>query len=129
APVLLVLGLLFLDQYEDTLIAAELDALRTQGELIAASIGEGAVIVNAANDAIPLFTPEGALRVIDPEPARQLLRRLAALARLRAQLFDRHGQPLADSRLLQGPGGAVQIQDLPPMEGGRVLHFLRRVYD
>ena len=38
APVLLVLGLLFLDEYQDTLIAAELEALRTQGELIAAAI-------------------------------------------------------------------------------------------
>ena len=45
APVLLVLGLLFLDEYQDNLIATELDALNTQGELIAAAIGEGAVVV------------------------------------------------------------------------------------
>jgi len=128
APVLLVLGLLFLDQYEDTLIAAELDALRTQGELIAASIGEGAVVI-ADNDAIPLFTPEGAMRVIDPDPARQLLRRQASLARLRAQLFDRDGKLLADSRLLQGPGGEVQVQDLPPVESSAVLRVVHKVYD
>ncbi len=128
APVLLVLGLLFLDQYEDTLIAAELDALRTQGELMAASIGEGAVIISD-NDAIPLFTPEGAMRVIDPDPARQLLRRQGTIARLRAQLFDRDGKLLADSRLLQGPGGEVQVQDLPPMESSQVLRFVHMVYD
>ncbi|MCA0199556.1 MAG: sensor histidine kinase [Proteobacteria bacterium] len=128
APVLLVLGLLFLDQYEDTLIAAELDALRTQGELMAASIGEGAVIISE-NDAIPLFTPEGAMRVIDPDPARQLLRRQGTIARLRAQLFDRDGKLLADSRLLQGPGGEVQVQDLPPMESSRFLRFVHAVYD
>jgi len=128
APVLLVLGLLFLDQYEDTLIAAELEALRTQGELIAASIGEGAVIISD-NDAIPLFTPEGAMRVIDPDPARQLLRRQASLARLRAQLFDRDGKLLADSRLLQGPGGEVQVQDLPPMESSTVMRVIHMVYD
>ncbi|MCC6915348.1 MAG: stimulus-sensing domain-containing protein [Rhodospirillaceae bacterium] len=128
APVLLVLGLLFLDQYEDTLIAAELDALRTQGELMAASIGEGAVIISDT-DAIPLFTPEGAMRVIDPDPARQLLRRQGTIARLRAQLFDRDGKLLADSRLLQGPGGEVQVQDLPPMESSQVLRFVHMVYD
>jgi len=128
APVLLVLGLLFLDQYEDTLIAAELDALRTQGELMAASIGEGAVIISD-NDAIPLFTPEGAMRVIDPDPARQLLRRQGTIARLRAQLFDRDGKLLADSRLLQGPGGEVQVQDLPPMESSAALRFVHSVYD
>lgn len=128
APVLLVLGLLFLDQYEDTLIAAELDGLRTQGELIAASIGEGAVIISD-NDAIPLFTPEGAMRVIDPDPARQLLRRQASLARLRAQLFDRDGKLLADSRLLQGPGGEVEVQDLPPVESSSVLRLVHSLYD
>ena len=128
APVLLVLGLLFLDQYEDTLIAAELDALRTQGELMAASIGEGAVII-ADTDAIPLFTPEGAMRVIDPDPARQLLRRQGNIARLRAQLFDRDGKLLADSRLLQGPGGEVQVQDLPPVESSALVRFMHSLYD
>lgn len=128
APVLLVLGLLFLDQYEDTLIASELDALRTQGELIAASIGEGAVVISDS-DAIPLFTPEGALRVIDPDPARQLLRRQAGLARLRGQLFDRNGDLLADSRLLQGMGGEVQVQDLPPLESNTALRVARSIYD
>jgi two-component system, OmpR family, sensor histidine kinase ChvG len=128
APVLLVLGLLFLDQYEDTLIAAELEDLRTHGEVIAASIGEGAVIVSDS-DAIPLFTTEGATRVIDPDSARQLLRRQASFARLRAQLFDRDGKLLADSRLLQGPGGEVQVQDLPPLESSALLRFARTVYD
>ena len=128
APVLLVLGLLFLDQYEDTLIAAELDALRTQGELMAASIGEGAVII-ADTDAIPLFTPEGAMRVIDPDPARQLLRRQGNIARLRAQLFDRDGKLLADSRLLQGPGGEVQVQDLPPVESSALVRLMHSLYD
>ncbi len=127
APVLLVLGILFLDQYEDTLIAAELDDLRTHGEVIAASIGEGAVIVSDT-DAIPLFTTEGATRVIDPDSARQLLRRQASFARLRAQLFDRDGKLLADSRLLQGPGGEVQVQDLPPLESSAVLRFARDIY-
>ncbi|MGE4062490.1 MAG: stimulus-sensing domain-containing protein [Rhodospirillaceae bacterium] len=128
APVLLVLGLLFLDQYEDTLIAAELDDLKTHAEVIAASIGEGAVIVSDT-DGIPMFTTEGATRVIDPDSARQLLRRQASFARLRAQLFDRDGKLLADSRLLQGPGGEVQVQDLPPMESNPVLRIAKEIYD
>lgn len=127
APVLLVLGLLFLDQYEDTLIAAELDDLKTHAEVIAASIGEGAVIVSDS-DGIPMFTTEGATRVIDPDSARQLLRRQASFARLRAQLFDRDGKLLADSRLLQGPGGEVQVQDLPPMESNPVLRVVKDIY-
>lgn len=129
APVLLVLSLLFLDQYEDTLIATELEALRTQGELIAASIGEGAVVVDIDNNAFPIFTPNGALRVIDPNAARQLLRRLAGLAEVRARLFDRDGQMVVDTRLLQGPGGEVQVLDLPPPGGTGITDLLRQVYD
>ncbi len=128
APFLLVLSLLFLNQYEETLIATELEALRTQGELIAASIGEGAVVVDIDNNAFPVFTPNGALRVIDPNAARQLVRRLAGLAEVRARLFDRSGQMVADTRLLQGPGGEVQVLDLPPPGDGSLAESLRRIY-
>ena len=129
APFLLVLSLLFLDQYEDTLIATELDALRIQGELIATSIGEGAVVVDIDNNAFPVFTPNGALRSIDPYAARQLIRQLAVLADVRARLFDRNGQMLADTRLLKGPGGEVQVLDLPLPNSGSLAELLRRLYD
>ncbi|MHB1204019.1 MAG: stimulus-sensing domain-containing protein [Rhodospirillaceae bacterium] len=129
APLLLVLGLLFLDQYQDTLIAAELEALDTQGELIAASIGEGAVVVESDDEAKPVFTPGGSLRVIDPDSARQLLRRLAALAQVRARLFARDGTMIADTRLLQGPGGEVQVLDLPALDSGQLKDRLRRFYE
>ena len=137
APVLLVLGLLFLDEYQDTLIATELDALRTQGELIAAAIGEGAVVVaktrgksNASdNDDDMDFGPSTARRTIDPDSARQLIRHLSGLAHLRAQLFDRSGSLVADTRLLQGSGGAVQILDLPPLDEGPVMGMVREMYE
>ncbi|MDX2144112.1 MAG: stimulus-sensing domain-containing protein [Rhodospirillaceae bacterium] len=125
APVLLVLGLLFLDEYEDTLIATELEALRTQGELIAAAIGEGAVVVETENADFPAFTPTGNLRVIQADTARQLVRRLAGLAQVRTRLFDRDGNPVADSRLLQGPGGEVQVIDLPPLDESALAQLVR----
>ncbi|MSO98404.1 MAG: HAMP domain-containing protein [Rhodospirillaceae bacterium] len=129
APVLLVLGLLFLDEYEDTLIATEIEALRTQGELIAASLGEGAVVVETENADFPTFTPTGNLRIIQPDTARQLVRRLAGLAQLRTRLFDRDGNLIADSRLLQGPGGEVQVIDLPPVDEGLLGRSLRQAFD
>jgi two-component system sensor histidine kinase ChvG len=134
APVLLVLGLLFLDEYQDTLIASELEAMSTQGELIAAAIGEGAVVVaKAPRGRRPAgaddFGPTGAPRVIDPDSARQLIRNLSSLANVRGQLFDRSGTLVADTRLLQGPGGEVQILDLPPVDEGAVVRFARRVYE
>ncbi|MEQ9447872.1 MAG: stimulus-sensing domain-containing protein, partial [Rhodospirillaceae bacterium] len=107
----------------------ELEALRTQGELIAADFAEGAFVVDIDNNAFPIFTPNGALRVIDPNTARQLLRRLSGLAELRARLFDRDGQMVADTRLLQGPGGEVQVLDLPPPSDGDFGDVLRSLYD
>ncbi|MBY0510312.1 MAG: sensor histidine kinase [Rhodospirillaceae bacterium] len=136
APVLLVLGLLFLDEYQDTLIATELDALRTQGELIAAAIGEGAVVVaktrgksNVSDDDDMDFGPSTARRVIDPESARQLVRHLSNLANVRSQLFDRSGALVADTRLLQGSSGAVQVLDLPPIDEGPIMGLVRRMYE
>ena len=128
APVLLVLGLLFLDQYEDTLIAAELDSLRTHGELMAAAIGEGAVSIDAENEDSALFNNNLSLRVLQPEQARQMLRRLAGLAEIRAQLFERSGQMLADTRSF-GPGGAVQVVNLPSPTERTDSSIFRRFYD
>ncbi|MFN3077906.1 MAG: stimulus-sensing domain-containing protein, partial [Alphaproteobacteria bacterium] len=62
APIILVGGLLYLDQYEQTLIGSELDALRTNAELIAAAVGEDAVVVDTVvwePDPPPPATPAG----------------------------------------------------------------------
>ena len=126
APVLLGLGLLFLDEYEESLISTEIDALRTEGELIAAAIGEGAVVIESESDAFTTFMPAGANRRIDSPTARQLIRRLAELANIRARLYDRGGVLVADSSLLQGPGGEVRLIDLPPHQNGQVSEILRR---
>ncbi len=127
APVLLGLGLLFLDEYEESLIETEIEALRTEGELIAASIGEGAVVIESESEAFGSFMPAGASRRIDPATARQLIRRLAELADVRARLYDRGGAMVADSRLLSGPGGEVRVVDLPPADNGQFAEALRRV--
>ncbi len=126
APVLLALGLLFLDEYEQSLIATEIDALRTEGELIAASIGEGALVIESESEAFGAFMPAGATRRIDPSMARQLIRRLAELAEVRARLYDRGGALIADSRLLTGPGGEVRVVDLPPAENGPMAELMRQ---
>lgn len=126
APVLLGFGLLFLDEYEESLIATEIDGLRTEGELIAASIGEGAVVIETESEAFGAFMPAGATRRIDPESARQLIRRLAGLADIRARLYGVGGVLVADSRLLRGPGGEVRVVDLPPAETDIATDYMRR---
>jgi two-component system sensor histidine kinase ChvG len=103
ALAMLGIGLLFLGEYESSLIDTELQALKTQGEIFAAALGEGAVIDSVA---------EG--EELIPELGRQMMRRLVEPTRTRARLFDPTGALVADSRVLRGPGGIVQIRELPP---------------
>ncbi len=112
-----VLGLMHLDQYRDSLIAAELDALRIQGRAFSLSLGSTAVVATQIGDERLL-----------PEVTRNLMRVLLVDTGVRARIFARSGEILADSFVLGGPGGQIQVQPLPPKrEGG--LSLLNRLFD
>lgn len=112
-------GLLFLGQYEDGLVEAELDALTTQGEIFAGAIGQGAV-----------GTRTDGSRLILPHVARPMVRRLVQPTRTRARLFGVDGRLIADSRVLRGPGGSVQVEALPPPSGEEPIEgFLVELYN
>ena len=110
ALAVLVAGLLYLGTYRRNLIDAELTALDIQAEIFAGALGEGAVGLAAA--------PRQRLQT---EISRQMVRRLALATGTRARLFDDDGALLADSRRLMGPGGAVQIEELPPPDDEKGL--------
>ncbi len=127
APILLAGGFLYLDTYEAALTTSTFQALRTEGDLIAAAIGEGAVNLEVSVEGPVVRATHG----INPDTARQMVRRLATLADVRARLFDASGRLIADSRRLVGYGGMVQVLDLPPpvRDDGIVMNTLRRLYD
>ncbi|MGQ0665351.1 MAG: stimulus-sensing domain-containing protein [Pseudomonadota bacterium] len=104
---LLVAGLLYLDEYRTSLIDAELAALATQGKIIAAALGEAAI--DPGTEA-----GDGAERLA-PAQAGQVLRRLVEPTRTRARLFAAAGELIADSRILGGAGGLVEVSPLPPL--------------
>lgn len=118
APVILVVGLLQLDRYRDALLEGELASLRTQAEVFAAALGEGAVADNGAT------FPE-LLR----DQAALMMRRLAEPAGVRARLFATDGNLVADSRRLLGAGGVVQIEELPPPAARGMPETLRGVLE
>src|SRR5438876_8665581 len=116
---LLAVGFLYLGKFESSLIGQQIESLRTQGEIFAAALSEGAVLDSGDEGEILL-----------PDLARQMMRRLVEPTRPRARLFDIQGKQIADSRLLRGPGDAVQVTDLPPVEHkGPVVRLIDRIYD
>jgi two-component system, OmpR family, sensor histidine kinase ChvG len=119
ALALLAGGFLYLGKYQASLIGQQIEALKTQGEVFAAALGEGAVL-----DSVD----EG--EVLLPDLARQMMRRLVAPTHTRARLFDVRGDIIADSRILRGPGDAVQVLELEPQEReGAVLRIADQIYD
>ncbi len=104
-PALLAVALLYLDQYQNGLLAAEVAGLRTQARIYAGAIAEAAT--RTRDDRTALV----------PEAARPLLRRLVEPSpNTQARLFDTSGLLVADSRVREGPGGAIVTEPLPPPE-------------
>ena len=103
----LVGGTLYLGQYQQRLIHAELELLKSEAALIAGGLGEGA-----------------AIREVDEryrlarEVAHQMVRRMVATPATRTRLYDEEGELLADSTRLVGPSGSIQIEELPPLQYG-----------
>ncbi|MBW8269364.1 stimulus-sensing domain-containing protein [Caldovatus aquaticus] len=118
-PALLAASLLYLDQYQNGLLAAEVEALRTQARIYAGGIAEAATRVQEERP------------VLVPELARPLLRRLTEPSpNTQAKLFDTTGLLVADSRVREGEGGAIVSEPLPPSEPrGPLSATVARVYD
>ncbi|MGB0695542.1 MAG: stimulus-sensing domain-containing protein [Rhodospirillaceae bacterium] len=126
APVLLAFGFLYLDTYEETLTDSAFQALRTEAELIAAAVGEGAINLEVSVEGPVVRARHG----INTDMAGQMVRRLSDLAQVRARLFSGDGALVADSRRLLSFGGIVQVQDLPPPDMGQgVGGWIRQLYN
>ncbi len=119
APALLAASLLYLDQYQNGLLSAEVDSLRTQARIYAAGIAEAAVRLQDDR------------AVLMPDTARPLLRRLVEpSANTQAKLFDTSGLLVADSRVREGQGGAIITEPLtPPETRGLFAGTIGRLYD
>ena len=117
---LLVAALLYVDQYQNGLLEAEVLALREQSRIYAGALGESAVRET---------DPENPALV--PDLARPLLRRLTdPTPNSRARLYDRDGQLIADSRVREGAGGDVVTEPLPPAaDRGQLVGGVGAAYD
>jgi two-component system, OmpR family, sensor histidine kinase ChvG len=117
---LLLAALLYLDQYQNGLLQAEVTNLREQARIFAGALGETAVKEDEADH------PH-----LVPELARPLLRRLTEpTPNAQARLYAPDGQIVADSRVREGPAGAVVTEPLPPaVNRGAVIGTIGHIYD
>lgn len=115
-----VVGLLYLPSYRDSLIQSELELLKTEGKLFSGALAASGVVTG----------PLGDERLL-PETSRQTVRRLVDVSKTRARLFSPDGTLIADSFLLSGPGGVVEIRPLPPLDltEGVVWKTVTHAYD
>ncbi len=118
--VLLVAALLYLDQYQNGLLEAEVLSLREQARIFAGALGESAV--RTTNPADPKLVTDIArpllYRLTDPTPDAD------------ARLYAPDGTVLVDSRRRPGPGGAIDTEPLPPpIRYGPVLGAVSWIYD
>ena len=116
---LLVVTLLYLDQYQNGLLEAQVAALREQARIYAGAIGESAVLATDTDNP----------RLV-PEIARPLLRRLTDPAPgARAKLYAPDGTTVADSQAREGQAAAASRPPLPPIDRGPILSRVGQVYD
>ena len=110
-------GFVYLDQYQRALIEGRLDALTTQGLIIAATLGES----------VPHDPTEP--QRIDPERARELVQALVKPLQSRARVFQNDGELVVDSRGLVLPQSRIEMRELPPPEQPGFLDpLLDRLY-
>src|SRR6201996_4834618 len=109
---LLVVALLYLDQYQNGLLEAQVAALREQARVFAGALAESAVRTTDPEN--PKLVREVAVsllrRLTEPTPDAQ------------ARLYAPDGTMLADSRQRLGPNGVLTTEPLPPApERGPIL--------
>ncbi len=103
APLVLVLGLFYTDNYQQGLIHNEVSRLTIQAAMMAGAVAEGAVGEQAQG-----FVELNSLL------AQQMVRRLSESAQVHVRLFDSLGGVAADSLILLSPKGNIRVEPLPP---------------
>ncbi len=104
ALAILVVGLLYLGQYQNNLIESHLEALKGDSRVFAGMVAEGGTV----GDLTGFYT-------LSPRQSRAVIRRWVDATDVRTRLFDPQGGFFADSQTLDGPNGtSIDWRLLPP---------------
>ena len=138
----LVGGIFYLNQFREGLIDARVQALLTQGEIMASAVaasatsGTSSIQIDpeklleqqATEDEAPSDDAMQSLDFpINPERVAPLLRRVVTPTKLRARIYDRDGNLILDSRSLYFGSDIVRrLTPGPPKERGSARRIVRR---
>ena len=145
--VVLAVGFLFLNQFRADIIAARVQSLTTQADIISAAIAASAAVdtdtITVDPDKLLQLAPgqsapsspsdDDAVQFsINPERVGPVLHRLVTPTHTRARIYDRDGRLLLDSRVLSAHGAVVRsdLPDLAEHSGliDQAIAFLSRLF-
>jgi len=145
--VVLMIGFLLLNQFRADIIAARVQSLTTQANIISAAIAASAAVdtdtITVDPDKLLQLAPgqtaappsdEDAIQFsINPERVGPVLHRLVTPTHTRARIYDSDGRLLLDSRSLSAHGAVVR-SDLPDTSErrgmfDRLVGFVRNLFD
>jgi two-component system, OmpR family, sensor histidine kinase ChvG len=124
---MLAFGIIYFNQFRQSLIDTKAQSLRTQAQIMAAAIAGSAtadtssIVINPNSLQEPLDglsdseITDGADFPINPETAGPVLKRLVANTGNRAQIIDQDGNLLVDSRFLLG-GDVIETGRTAPSQ-------------
>lgn len=126
ALIVLVSGILYLNQFREGLIDARVESLLTQGEIIAGAVAASASVdtnsitidpeklleLQAGQTISPTNSNEDLEFPINPERVAPVLRRLISPTRTRARIYDDDASLILDSLYLYSSGQVLRY-DLP----------------
>ncbi len=144
--ILLSVGILYFNQFRQSLINARIDSLQVQAQIIAAAIAGSATADTSSIVIDPSKLDSGSSDDTDnsnldtsdyyfpitPDTAGPVLRRLLANTTIRGQIIDTDGNLVVDSNLLNYGGDIIQTSINPPDDltlSERIIGIVNAVSD
>lgn len=139
ALLVLVSGILYLNQFREGLIDARVESLLTQGEIISGAIAASASVetdsitidpqklleLQAGESLSPTVSDDNVFP-FDPKQIAPVLRRVISPTRTRARIYDQDAELLLDSRFLYTSGQVLRF-DLDEPDDEEDLHIWERI--
>lgn len=143
ALLVLVSGILYLNQFREGLIDARVESLLTQGEIISGAIAASASVeidsitidpqklleLQAGQSVSPSVADEQAFP-FDPKVIAPVLRRVISPTRTRARIYDQDASLLLDSRFLYSSGQVLKFDlDAPDSDELHLYDSISRLFN